>query len=46
MRQHALAADDAAREDVAAERDHGVDLRIGKIPIAVLVARVRDLDAD
>ena len=36
----------AARHDVAAERDDGVDLRIGKIAVAEFMSRIDDLDAD
>ena len=35
-----------AREDVAAERDHGVDLRVGEIAVAEFVPGIDDLDAD
>src|SRR6185295_5403750 len=46
MREHALAADWMARDDVAAQLDQRIDLRAGKIPIAVFVAGIDDLDPD
>ena len=36
----------AARDDVAAERDHGFDLHVGEIAVAELMPRIDDLDAD
>ena len=35
-----------ARHDIAAELDQPIDLRVGKIAIAELVAGISDLDAD
>src|SRR5204863_7097138 len=44
--KHPLPRDMASPDDVAAERDDGIDLRVGKIAIAEFVPRVDDLDAD
>jgi hypothetical protein len=46
MREHAVGADVMALDDVAAQRDHGIDLGVRKIGIAEAVAAVADLDAD